>query len=423
MVLRLRDNSTPVFLLSANTPNGSLAALRSLGRWRVPIFGFDSQCRPEVWSSRFCHRWYEWDLLRWPAEKCLARLAEVAHALGCRPIMIPTIDEAAIFAAEHRAELARFAIYPEQDAATVAKLVSKREMYFLAQQHGIPVPHTSFPQQRGDVVAFAESAQFPVALKAIRGNLLKQKAGVTAFIVRSASELLALFDRYEDPAQPNAMLQEYVPGEDSCGWGFNGYFERNSDCVFGGTTRRLHQHPVHVGMTSLAVVEHNAEVFSLAQRFMRAVQYRGLVNIGFRFDARDGQYKVVDVNPRLGASFRSFVTMDDCDILRAGYLDATGQPVPQSPPATGRRWLLETDGHSLLDYRREGNSWRELLAPYRGVRELAYCCLDDPRPPLAKVTAALRRRVRSLVSTRPRGAATSAVPKANAAAEPSSVTG
>jgi predicted ATP-grasp superfamily ATP-dependent carboligase len=412
MVLKPANTSVPVFLLSANTTVGSLSALRSLGRWGVELYGFDAQCYRAVWSSRYCRGWHEWDLQRWPAERCIAVVRDAARALGCRPLLVPTVDEAAIFAAEHQRELAEVAIYPEQDPVMVAGLVSKREMYWLARHHGVPVPQTSFPQDRADVVAFLADAQFPVALKAIRGSILKQKTGVTAFIVRAAAELLDLYDRYEDPAAPNAMLQEYIPGEDSCGWGFNGYFDEQSQCLFGGTTQRLHQHPVHVGMTSLAVITPNHEVQQLACDFMRAVGYRGLVNIGFRFDARDGRYKVVDVNPRLGASFRSFVTRNDCDILRSSYLHATGQPIPSSPPALGRRWLMETDLHSLFDYRREGHRWRDLLLAYRGVRELAHSGLDDPRPAVAKVMAALRRRMPSRAAnasdaTRSRSAALS----------------
>jgi predicted ATP-grasp superfamily ATP-dependent carboligase len=31
------------------------------------------------------------------------------------------------------------------------------------------------------------------------------------------------------------------------------------------------------------------------------------VDLGFRYDARDSRYKPLDVNPRIGATFRLFV--------------------------------------------------------------------------------------------------------------------
>jgi len=42
------------------------------------------------------------------------------------------------------------------------------------------------------------------------------------FIIRTARELLEYYDRTEDPANPNIMLQEYIPGGDDTVWMFNG---------------------------------------------------------------------------------------------------------------------------------------------------------------------------------------------------------
>ena len=76
-------------------------------------------------------------------------------------------------------------------------------------------------------------------------------------------------------------------------------------------------------------------------RFMHELGYRGILDIGYRFDERDGEYKLLDVNPRIGATFRLFVGDDGMDVLRALYLDLTGQEVaattaPHRPPL-GRR--------------------------------------------------------------------------------------
>jgi len=377
------DTSTPVLLMCGNAAVGPIGALRTLGRMGVQLYALAPEHHGRVWSSRYCRRCFDWDPLNSRVEQSLERLCWVGRQFERRALLLPTFDEGAIFAATHCAQLREYFVYPTQSAGLVRSLVSKKEMYVVARRHGIPVPETVWPESRNDVLRFAKTAQFPVTLKAIRGVHLKKRAGVTAFIVPSAGELLELYDRYEDFAQPNLMVQEYIPGDDNCGWGFNGYFNDDSDCILGGTTRRLRQYPVHVGNTSLAVIQHSEEIDGAARRFMKAVGYRGLVNIGFRYDARDGQYKVVDVNPRLGASFRSFITKNGSDVLRAFYLDLTGQPVLTAQPRVGRKWLLEHDLRTWLRYHSEGHSFRSLLALYRGVRELAYFSVDDPCPALA----------------------------------------
>ena len=53
-----------------------------------------------------------------------------------------------------------------------------------------------------------QTAVFPVMLKGIDGARLAARTGTKMVIVRSEQELLAQYERLEDPACPNLMLQE-----------------------------------------------------------------------------------------------------------------------------------------------------------------------------------------------------------------------
>ena len=67
---------------------------------------------------------------------------------------------------------------------------------------------------------------------------------------------------------------------------------------------------------------------------MKEVGYRGILDIGWRYDARDDRYKLLDVNPRLGASFRLFVGKGGMDVLdgsRPVRAEATGARLGQVP--------------------------------------------------------------------------------------------
>jgi len=114
----------------------------------------------------------------------------------------------------------------------------------------------------------------------------------------------------------------------------NGYFNHDSDCLATFTGKKLRQWPPHAGVASLAECEPNETVEATTRRFMKAVGYQGLVGIGYRYDARDGLYKVLDVNPRVSGVFRLFVAADGMDIARVAYLGLTHQPVPPiaAPP-------------------------------------------------------------------------------------------
>src|SRR5437660_1734734 len=123
------------------------------------------------------------------------------------------------------------------------------------------------------------------------------------------------------------MLQEFIPGGPETSWMFNGYFNPSSDCLIGFTGYKIRQFPPYVGATSLGIYQRNKQVNQVTREFMKAVGYQGILDIGYRYDARDGRYKVMVVNPRIGATFRLFVVENGMDVARALYFDLTGQAV------------------------------------------------------------------------------------------------
>ena len=92
-------------------------------------------------------------------------------------------------------------------------------------------------------------------------------------------------------------------------------------------------------MTALGMCLPNPAIESATRALAKAVGYRGILDIGYRYDARDSSYKLLDVNPRLGATFRLFVASNGMDVARAEYLHFTGQRIPVSHISAGRKWI------------------------------------------------------------------------------------
>jgi predicted ATP-grasp superfamily ATP-dependent carboligase len=122
---------------------------------------------------------------------------------------------------------------------------------------------------------------------------------------------------------------------------------------------------------------------------MQAVAYRGVVDMDFRYDARDGQFKLLDVNPRIGSTFRLFVAEDGTDVARALYLDLTGQTVPHAQAVEGRKWMVEDfDLVASLGYFMDGKlKISEWLRSLQGIREPAFFAIDDLLPMLLMLRA------------------------------------
>jgi D-aspartate ligase len=389
------ETGTPVVVLSAQN-YGTLGIIRSLGRLGIPVYAVDADPRRAASYSKYLRGRFRFDLAGATADATVDYLREVGRKLGTRAVLIPTWDETALLASEAYAALSDRFLLPHQPEKLAFELASKKEMHRLAKRDSIPTPDVTFPADVEEVREFAARALFPVMLKGIDGNRLKRRTGRKMEIVTNPEDLVRLYAEMEDPADPNLMLQEYIPGGDDSIWMFNGYFDANSDCLASFTGRKLRQTPPYTGVTSLGVCLRNDAVEQMTQSWMKRLGYRGVLDIGYRYDARDGSYKVLDANPRIGATFRLFVSKNGMDVARALYLDLTGQPVPVSELTEGRKWLVEGgDFDSFLQYRRDGAlTTRQWLASMSGVQESAYFARDDPRPFLRVCAQFLGRQAR-----------------------------
>ena len=370
-------NSTCVVILRSGH-HGGLGIVRSLGRLGVPVYTVDA-CWEPAFISRYCRGRFLLDTENCRPKESIASLLEIGRRLGGRPILIPTTDRGAIWVAENAAVLHEEFRFPCQDAALFRPLCDKGRMQELARRSGVPTAQGTVPESKEDLEKFFDTARFPVMAKAIDADRLRRRTGGTKFLIETPRELLQLYAKAEDREEPNLLIQEFIPGED---WMFDGYFDKNSQCIFGVTGKKLRRFPVNTGVTSLGVCLRNDTVEKTTIAFMKAIGYHGILDIGYRYDRRDGQYKVLDVNPRIGCTFRLFTATNGMDVARALYLDMTGQSVAPSQAAEGRKWIVEDfDFFSSLRSARDRTlRLKDWLRSLRGVQEAACFALDDPLP-------------------------------------------
>ena len=395
--MKLRDTSLPVLVLQMQH-HGALGAMRSLGRLGVRMYGVHPMRRPVASFSKYCRDVFALDLDRTPPDQCVDCLREIARGIGSMPLLMPTNDESALFVARNASHLQDHFLFAANPIHVVWSLYNKKAMYLLAKRLSIPTPDTVFPESRKDVLEFCERAQFPVMLKASDNIRTARQVGRKMVIARSKDELLGQYHAMEDGSNPSLMIQEYIPGGDDSVWMLNGYFDEHAECLFSITAKKIHQTPVYTGMTALGICLPNPAIESATRTLVRSVGYKGILDIGYRYDARDGQYKLLDANPRLGATFRLFVGRNGMDVARAQYLHFTGQPVPVSSICTGRKWILEdADLVSCIQYYRDGVlSLQEWLGSYRGLKECAWYAPDDIMPFLRMCSSFFMRVFRQI---------------------------
>ncbi|MHB8690645.1 MAG: hypothetical protein ACYDHH_05310, partial [Solirubrobacteraceae bacterium] len=333
-----------------------------------------------------------WDFSR-PEHESVAHLFELGRRLhaehGRRPIVLTLEDWLAIFLERHRAALAAELVCPLPVTPVLHTLLNKWGMHQLAREHDVPTPVTTCPTSPSEVRASLEEIGLPLVIKPADPYV---PGPPPTTIVTSRQELMAVLDPRVASGRPlNMVLQEYIPGEVDSVWMCNGYFGEDPDREVIFTGRKLRQ-TSPVGVASLAICEPNDTVATQTRRLMQGVGYRGCVGIGWRFDQRDGLYKLLDVNARVSGVFRLFAGTNAVDVVRACYLDLTGQQIPPTALQPGRKWMLEDDlaaaATELRDGRLTAGGW---LRSLRGVQEVHWMAADDPVPGIVWSRGRVRR--------------------------------
>jgi len=391
------DSSLPVLLLKIgrySLSHGSLGALRSLGRAGVPVTLVTESLLAPACLSRYATRRIRWPTTGTePTRLLVDGLAALGRRQDARSLVIATDDEAAVLVAEHSPELGDLFVLPPVAPRLPGMLASKRELFELCGVHGVPTPKTAFPHAASDVVGIARDLEFPVVVKSVEPWVRLQHPVVRATtVVTSPEDLLALARGRE--AFP-ALVQEHIPDSASQDWIVAAYFDRRSEPAALFTARKLRSWPPRAGVTTYAQVRSNDVLAETAAAFCRGIAYRGIIDMDWRFDERDGQYKLLDANPRLGAQFRLFETDVGIDVVRAMHLDLSGRAVPCGQQIEGETIIVEhLDVPARLRYR--AIPTREARAEPAGRPRLTWAAADDPLPAAAALAFALVECVRAL---------------------------
>ncbi|MFI6565346.1 ATP-grasp domain-containing protein [Streptomyces sp. NPDC050534] len=370
--------------------HGGVGAIRSLGRLGVPMYAITEDRYTPAASSRYLKKAFVWPTTGTENPDHLVEgLIRIGRRIGRPTVLVPTDEEAAVLIAEHQDALAGNFLFPPVDPALPRRLASKQGLHELCVEHGIPSPTAAFPQSYDDILDFAEKACFPVVAKNREAFLRRRQPAVNGTTrIATRDGLLRLARDWGE--QPGVILQEYLPREEAEDWIVHAYFDQDSTPLAMFTGVKVRSWPPHAGMTANAYVVDNPELADLAGRFIKQIGFTGIIDLDLRFDRRDGQYKLLDFNPRMGAQFRLFENESGVDVVRAMHLNLTGRSVPEGEQRAGHRYIVENiDLPALLAYRRSGYTTPHAPARASGT-ELAWLAGDDPLPFLTMLARFVR---------------------------------
>jgi len=342
-------------------------------------------------------RWYR------PAERTMPEtpdsdvLATYLSALRVkRAVLIPCSDNWTLAASGLPEELReRFPMsLPPRDV--IQQFVDKERFSKLTDRLAIPRPRTVRLPQPEDLAQLSDAELENAFLKPTDPQLHRKHFGTKGTFVHSRKEAERVL-RAGAAVGVSFIFQEWISGDMGSTVLVDGFVDREGTVAGMVVRRRLRVAPPMVGNTVSSVsipLDEARPATDGLRRILAETGFRGAFNVEFKFDVRDGLFKVIELNPR-PAWYIATIANLGLDIPWSIYRDAQGLDVEHARPySAGRYGLYEfRDAVAIGGYlRRLRRPDGAVIGPWlRGDRTVFWW--RDPLPAFHGTSRFLSRRL------------------------------
>ena len=320
------SGTTPAVVLGSGL--GALGALRLLRRAGVPVYSLS--VGPSFESRS---RWFR------PlpgTHGVLADAASLARVLQASPlercVLIPCSDTLLSAVAEIPPHLAARFPSSTPPPAVAARLTNKAKFATLLDAIDVPRPRTLIADDSSSLDGIVDMQIRDLFLKPVDSARFLQSYGVKAYRVHDLVDARAKLAQIQADGH-RVVVQEYVPGPGSNHFLIDGFSAANGQIRALFARRRLRMYPPDFGdsthMISVPLAEVEPAVQSL-RAVLAALQYRGIFSAEFKIDARDGTFKILEINARVWI-YVEFAGRCGVDVCTMSYRDALGLPTTDFP--------------------------------------------------------------------------------------------
>lgn len=366
-----------------------LAVARSLGRRGVSVIALDRDPKGYALASKYATVTALCPNVLEDEDGFIEYLIDLGQVLDRPGVLYPTNDEWVLAVNRHRVQLEPYFRIPFSGPEIVEPVLDKARLYRTAAELAIPIPRT-WDLTREDPAQVAGQLPYPCIVKPTEQRSFYDVFGDKAWRVETPEEFHAAL---EHAAGHGLVAQEIV------GQGLTDFYsvcsyiggDGEAHGVFVG--RKLEQYPPDFGTGCLVSAEGPAAIAERGVQILKAFGYRGISEVEFIYDARDGEHKLLDVNTRVW-KWIGLPIAAGVDLPWLAYADVAGDPEVATPAREGLIWTYAKDyialrlagrGKETAAWLPEA-AWAALFAGDAGQVVDAVIDPDDPAPAARMMT-------------------------------------
>lgn len=276
-----------------------LAVIRSLGRKGVPIIALHHQNIEMAQVSKYVRQRILVPDLQTSEDEFISFLLDKGKDWK-GSLLFPCGEFELVAISKHKHELQSAYVVAAPDWDLVEKVIVKKHTYQIAEKLGIPSPKTMVPNSIDDIERFKNDIDYPCLVKPCEAHKFYEVFGCKMFEVKNEEQLYTSFNRASD-AGLEVMIQELIPGDDTCGVNYNSYFWEGSP-IAEFTAEKVRIHPPKFGSPRVLLSKWIPEIIEPGRTLLKELGLSGFSCTEFKRDIRDGVYKFMEVNARTNLS-------------------------------------------------------------------------------------------------------------------------
>jgi len=376
------ESGAPVVIIHMDIVGLTIA--RDLYGLGVKVYGLDYS--RSVYSFSNCLDFWKIPNYIDEPERFLQSLHELGREIGGRAILYATSDSLLEFLVDNKPQLDK-EFYIPYEKAVLENIIDKWNLYITAKQAGIPVPVTYLVEQESDLNNIRSSLRYPMVMKPTRSadwsyDMCNKTKVFKLAIVSSFNELYDIYNRVK-VFNPRILLQEYINGDIECIKSYASIFDGECDLLSFVGHKKL-QKPE--GISVAVDITEDGSLRDYSNKLLKILNYCGLSEIEYKYDATSGEYKLIEINPRHWV-WHQLGTVNGINITQAYYLYQTGKKINNLHKKSQKiRWIDDSKIIMLffdIAMRRGNIRIKDIRSLYKVPAHNAVFDMHDPLPMLA----------------------------------------